>query len=213
MKKKDKIIQESLSLFNELGVSNVSTNLIAEKLKISVGNLYYYFKNKEEIVHVIFEQYALEVRTRIVYEETKNIEITFSRYVDNIFLIMWKYRFFYLDMFSLLQSDSVLRDKYLELRIGLSERLTKLMEHFIQDKIVEINESDILSFVEMLKFYCTCWMNYEVTFSESGISKSTIYRNIIKLLFLFKIVATDEGRSIISNLERKYLEKMVLLAC
>ena len=45
------------------------------------------------------------------------------------------------------------------------------------------------------------------------IKKMTEDENIIKLLFLFKIVATDEGRSIISNLERKYLEKMVLLAC
>lgn len=46
---KDRIIGISIELFNEKGCLNTSTRHIAEKLNISVGNLYYYFKNKEEI--------------------------------------------------------------------------------------------------------------------------------------------------------------------
>ena len=44
------ILQVSLKLFNEFGSENISTNEIAKKTDISTGTLYYYFKNKEEII-------------------------------------------------------------------------------------------------------------------------------------------------------------------
>ncbi|MFD1638217.1 TetR/AcrR family transcriptional regulator [Evansella tamaricis] len=54
-KTKDKITETAIELFNEHGTSQVSTNHIAEKMGISTGNLYYHFKNKEEIIREILE--------------------------------------------------------------------------------------------------------------------------------------------------------------
>jgi AcrR family transcriptional regulator len=210
MKKKDKIIQTSLNLFNEHGVSNISTNYISESLNMSVGNLYYYFNNKEDIIRNIFDNYSEEVTTRISTDDFNEIGFAFSTYIDGIFLVMWKYRFFYLNMFSLLQSDEELKASYFKLRHGLTERLRILIEKFIREGLISINTYEIDPFIEQLKFYCTCWMNYEITFNDSIINKNSIYSNIIKLLFLFKLVATTDGKLVISNLERKYLSKMVL---
>lgn len=53
--RKEQILQTSLKLFNEKGCLNTSTRHIADELNISVGNLYYYFKNKEEIVIELFK--------------------------------------------------------------------------------------------------------------------------------------------------------------
>ena len=47
---KEKIIETSIKLFNEKGCLNTSTRHIADELGISVGNLYYHFKNKEDIL-------------------------------------------------------------------------------------------------------------------------------------------------------------------
>jgi len=41
---KQKILKQSLQLFNELGISNVSLRDIADEAGISVGNLQYHFK-------------------------------------------------------------------------------------------------------------------------------------------------------------------------
>jgi AcrR family transcriptional regulator len=48
------ILQVSLKLFNEFGSENISTNEIAKKTDISTGTLYYYFKNKEEMIVELF---------------------------------------------------------------------------------------------------------------------------------------------------------------
>jgi AcrR family transcriptional regulator len=46
---KQKILDASLQLFNEYGVSNVRLQQIADETGISVGNLAYHFNNKEAI--------------------------------------------------------------------------------------------------------------------------------------------------------------------
>ncbi len=76
-KRKNDIIKMSINLFNEKGYINTSTRHIAENMNISVGNLYYYFKNKEEILIEIFTHFIDE----ILYEV---IEINFD--VDTMFL-------------------------------------------------------------------------------------------------------------------------------
>ena len=48
---KEAIVITAIELFNEKGTAAVSTNRIAEAMGISPGNLYYHFRNKEEIIH------------------------------------------------------------------------------------------------------------------------------------------------------------------
>ena len=45
-----RIIESALVLFNEEGERNISTNHISAHLGISPGNLYYHFRNKDEII-------------------------------------------------------------------------------------------------------------------------------------------------------------------
>ena len=49
MSTKDKIIHTSIELFNRHGERAITTNHIASHMGISPGNLYYHFKNKEDI--------------------------------------------------------------------------------------------------------------------------------------------------------------------
>ena len=75
--RKNDIIKTAIKLFNENGYGNTSTRHIAETMDISVGNLYYYFKNKEDILIEIFTDFIDE----ILYEV---IDIDFEK--DRLFL-------------------------------------------------------------------------------------------------------------------------------
>lgn len=59
---REKIKQTSIGLFNQYGASNISKMQIAKASNISTGNMYYYFKSKEEVIRSIWEELLLFFR-------------------------------------------------------------------------------------------------------------------------------------------------------
>ena len=58
---RERILELSLRLFNDFGEPNVNTTLISDEMNISPGNLYYHFKNKDDIINCIFQQFEREI--------------------------------------------------------------------------------------------------------------------------------------------------------
>ncbi len=55
---RQRILDVTLGLYNELGEPNVSTSLIAAELGISAGNLHYHFRRKDELSAALLEQFV-----------------------------------------------------------------------------------------------------------------------------------------------------------
>jgi AcrR family transcriptional regulator len=99
---RERILETSLALFNRFGEPHVTTADIADEMNISPGNLYYHFRNKDEIVGELHA--AFDARVAPLLQPAGE---TSGRHADveDLWLLlhllfeqMWEYRFIYRDL-------------------------------------------------------------------------------------------------------------------
>lgn len=147
--RKEQILQISLKLFNEKGCLNTSTRHIADELNISVGNLYYYFKNKEEIVIELFLRYLEKVFKNVTNLNYEKDEIFLLKefLLDNLEIEI-EYRFFHLELNLLVISFSKFKQIMQTQLKSEIELITQLVKHQIKyGYIKELDENEIEFFV------------------------------------------------------------------
>lgn len=113
-KNRERILEASVTLFNQSGVVAVTTNHIAEHLQISPGNLYFHFRNKEEIVRELFDR--MRAATYAVWKTGDKIDKTSFpmplELIEKSFDVFWDYRFFHREMYHLRRKDPALARKW-----------------------------------------------------------------------------------------------------
>ena len=203
IKTRDKIVLTALSLFNEKGERNVTTNHIAATLGISPGNLYYHFNNKEAIIREIFEGYSKELLEDITpVDFNEDTLVLLQRYLDSLFTLMWKYRFFYANLPQILQRDSVLHEKYLVVQKQSQLNLTIIFRSFIELKLLDISESDIKPLLTSFHLIIFSWLSYQLSMSlNSEITEKVIYRGVLQMIAVIKPYTTKLGKQQLLLLE------------
>jgi AcrR family transcriptional regulator len=105
-KNRERILLSSVDLFNQNGVVPVTTNHIAEHLHISPGNLYFHFRNKEEIVRELFDRMCNA--TYAIWKDAEGktkFPLTPIELIERSFDVFWDYRFFHREMYHLRRKD------------------------------------------------------------------------------------------------------------
>lgn len=102
---KDRIIDASLELFNQSGAVAITTNHIAAHLGISPGNLYFHFKDKREIVRVLFQRMCGETYAVWKDQEQEHVLRKPRELIELVFSVFYKYRFFHREMYHLRRID------------------------------------------------------------------------------------------------------------
>ena len=98
---RDKTLGAALTLFNQHSVHAVSTRHMAEHVGISPGNLYYHFRNKEDIVLALYETLEKDLLRILQLPEERVVKLEHVlQYVVRLFEHLWVYRFFYRDVVS-----------------------------------------------------------------------------------------------------------------
>ena len=82
MSNRERILETALELMNEAGAQAVGTSRIAQALGVSPGNLYYHFKNREDIVRALFAGLDAEFRAILVDDVTPPISA--ARFADSM---------------------------------------------------------------------------------------------------------------------------------
>jgi AcrR family transcriptional regulator len=130
----ERILEGALELLNAPGGSAVTTNHIAAHLGMSPGNLYYHFRNREEIVRAIFariEAEGLAATTLPVGVELDAREFG-GRHLVGL-RTLWHFRFFFRDLNQLLARDPALAQSFRAYETRLHAQYRALFERLIAD--------------------------------------------------------------------------------
>ena len=173
MKTKEHILTTALDLFNQQGTSAVSTNHIAEAAGISPGNLYYHFRNKEEIIRALFERlfHEWDVTLTLPDDRLPTLEDAKGLVYAN-FEIMWQHRFMYRELIALLRADSTLHERYVAVRgrgyEGFRAVIALLTEHEVLN--APEDEDTVTRLADL------CWLISEFWLATVEISGQSVSR-------------------------------------
>ncbi|GEM76605.1 TetR/AcrR family transcriptional regulator [Vibrio sagamiensis] len=195
MKTRDRIVYAALELFNQQGERNVTTNHIADHLEISPGNLYYHFRNKQEIVRDIFTLYSNELIERFTPIQGSQESLTMlKRYLDSIFTLMWKYRFFYANLPEVLARDEHLHEAYIDIQNQLQANLIAIMQEFVSMRLLDVEPQQMESLVRTLHLIACSWLAYQLAMSpKTPITEQMVKQGMLQMLNVVKPVATSQG--------------------
>ncbi|GAA5216378.1 TetR/AcrR family transcriptional regulator [Corallincola platygyrae] len=206
MKTKDRIIQASLELFNKHGERAMTTNHIAAHLGISPGNLYYHFRNKEDIIRRIFKEYVHHIDRSFQPRDDGSVSLeVMMAYLDEIFESMWRFRFFYSNLPELLSRDPELQAQYLPLQEKLAKRVIAILSMLQKAGALNVKEDDLADLAHTVKIVVTFWISYQTTQApDVQITRATIYAGVLKVLFILKPYFASEYLPAMERLQRHY---------
>ncbi|GGP96333.1 TetR/AcrR family transcriptional regulator [Shewanella ulleungensis] len=208
MKTRDKIVFASLELFNEHGERSITTNHIAAHLGISPGNLYYHFRNKEDIINSIFSLYESHLESGFkAYDDVPITVELLMGYFDAMFYTLWQFRFMYANLADILSRDDALKKRYLHAQQQVLNRSSDILRKLKKDGFLDVDESKVTALADTIKMMVSFWISYQLTQSStSSITKATLYDGLLRVLMIFQAYETPASSATFSRLEKHYLD-------
>lgn len=199
---KIKIKNSSIHLFNTQETLSVSTNHIAKEANISPGNLYYHYKNKEEIVTDLY----LDLSKR--FEEINSFEnILLSsnpiKVLDNTFELMgdifYEYRFLLRDSMVLIALYPSFKEHFVKNQEKRIKQIESLLQYLLKEKVVQYEENINLERRAKMHWFITAyWQSFASSTGE--VSKESI-KEAKEVFFEFMIYPflTKKGKEMLSS--------------
>lgn len=188
------ILDSAVHLFNQFGTANVSTNRIAEACGISKGNLHYHFRNKVSIIQSIYAQMITEVRQHWRDDHLDPTIHHMAEMYERQLMLIWKYRFFYRELMSLLQNDDRLREDFSRDRKRRSAEVVLFFQALIEagDMKTPEGEQTLDALVRISWILCDNWINY-IAVDGQEISPQSIRDGYQLIIELFRPYLADSA--------------------
>lgn len=209
---RERILELALRLFNDLGEPNVTTSAIADEMNISPGNLYYHFRNKEDIVDGLFEQFEREIGQLLDAPSPERIHFEDAwLFLHLMFETIWRYRFIYRDI-----NDLLSRNRKLEVHLrGILKRKTAaarlLCDALATQGELQASAREVDALATNMVVVTTYWLSYEYVsharrFNEAGYQSEAMARGAYQVLAMLAPYLSSTGRALFARLSDEYLK-------
>jgi AcrR family transcriptional regulator len=204
---RERIVETSLVMFNRLGEPNVTTADIADEMGISPGNLYYHFRNKDEIIGELFA--ALERRLDALLDPrvrgVVNVEDLWL-FLHLLFEAMWDYRFLYRDLDEILSRSRKLTTHFASILRRGTATVSALCRSMVGDGAMRASEREIAAIAENVALVATFWISYQrIAAQQPDAEAVNLDRAAYQVLSLIAPFLQGSSRALLDRLSQDYL--------
>jgi AcrR family transcriptional regulator len=204
---RERIVETSLVMFNRLGAPNVTTADIAVEMGISPGNLYYHFRNKDEIVGELFA--ALEVRLDALLDPRVSGVVDVEDlwlFLHLLFEAMWDYRFLYRDLDEILSRSRKLATHFASILRRGTATVSALCRSMVDAGAMRASEREISAIAENVALVATFWISYQrIAAQEPDAAVVNLDRAAYQVLSLIAPFLQGQSRALLDRLSQDYL--------
>ncbi len=191
-------------MFNTQGEPNVTTNHIADEMEISPGNLYYHFRNKDDIIEQLFARYEERMDNALAAPNGRLPELEdIWLQLHLVFECIWDYRFLYRDLVEILSRNRRMRLRFARILKRADERAHLVMRGLSQAGIMRGSADELNAAATNVLVLSTFWLNYSAARGDKD-EQIAIRQGIIQVMMLLAPFLRDAERVHLNTLIRAY---------
>lgn len=203
---RQRILDCALAMFNAQGEPNVTTNHIADELEISPGNLYYHFRNKDDIIEQLFGRYEERIGVAMTVPEGRlpNLEDIWLQ-LHLVFECIWDYRFLYRDLVDILSRNRRLRTRFARILKRATDNASSVIRGLGQAGIVRASAAEMDALATNILVLATFWLTFGAARGDQDEAKS-IRQGIVQVMMLISPFLRDAERVHLNTLSGAYAD-------
>lgn len=203
---RQRILDTSLAMFNAQGEPNVTTNHIADELEISPGNLYYHFRNKDDIIEQLFARFDARMDEALPPPEGRlpGLEDIWLQ-LHLVFECIWDYRFLYRDLVEILSRNRRLRLRFARILRRADDNAHQVMRGLSQAGIMRASATELDAAATNILVMATFWLNYAAIRGDKD-EQVAIRAGIVQVMMLLAPFLRDAERLHLNRLTQAYLD-------
>lgn len=198
-------------MFNTEGVQNVSTNHIADEMDISPGNLYYHYRNKEEIVLALFDRYRKQIDELLDTPEDRSLDpedLWF--FLHMIFETIWEYRFIYRNLIHLITHSRRLRLQMPHIIKRKIRAAMQISRGLMSNDVMTARPTEVQALSVNVAMVTTYWLNFSAVHDGDRLDEDIDAANdigaaVYQVMSLFAPFLREPERSYLRVLAKAYV--------
>jgi AcrR family transcriptional regulator len=210
---RQRILETGLALFNRFGEPNITTADIADEMNISPGNLYYHFRNKDDIIGELYAALESAIAPLLALPEDR------APGVEDLWLLlhllferMREYRFFYRDLDEITSRNRRVATHFADLTQLGENTVIKLCRGLVADGTMVASASEIETLASNVSLVSTYWMSFQRIGARLRAEPAggdadgvNLDRAAYQVLALIAPYLVGDGRALIERLGEDYL--------
>ena len=208
---RERILETSLVLFNQFGEPHITTADIADEMNISPGNLYYHFRNKDDIIGELYAGYEATVLPLLTVPQDPPPGVEDLWFLLHaLFERMREFRFLYRDLDEITSRNRKLAVRFADVTRRGERTVIELCRGLVRGGQMLATEREIGAVAVNVVLVSTYWMSWQrvagnVAGRSSGSHDVSLDHAAYQVLALIAPFLTGDGRALIERLGEDYL--------